>query len=104
MAASSKSVVCIVTPGTRAANNGNWRTAARWASMLRGQVRVILQSEWRGDPADALIALHAHRSAESIARFHAAHPQRGLCVVLTGTDLYRDLPDSAAARASLDAA
>ena len=104
MPALARSLVCIVTPGSRTANNGNWRTAARWASMLRGHCRVIVQSEWRGEPADALIALHARRSAASVAAFRAAHPAAGLAVVLTGTDLYKDLPDSAEAARSLDLA
>ena len=89
--ASAKPVVCIVTPGTRSANNGNWRTAVRWAAMLRDRCRTIVQTEWNGERADALIALHAQRSAESIARFHEAAGGRGMAVVLTGTDLYRDL-------------
>lgn len=72
--------------------------------MLRGSCRVILQSEWRGEPVDALLALHARRSAASIERFHQARGSDALCVVLTGTDLYRDLPGSVEARASLDAA
>src|SRR6185436_844258 len=53
----AKPVVCIVTPGSKEANNGNWRTAARWAGMLRNRYRIILQSEWDGNAADALIAL-----------------------------------------------
>ena len=56
---------------------------------------------WNGAPCDALIALHARRSHESIARYGNARP---LIVTLTGTDLYRDLPDSAEARDSLEAA
>ena len=100
----ARSLVCIVTPGSRSANNGNWRTAARWASMLRGHCRVIVQAEWRGEPADALIALHARRSAASIEAFRAARPEAGLAVVLTGTDLYQDLPDSVEAARSLDIA
>jgi putative glycosyltransferase (TIGR04348 family) len=101
---SSKPVVCVVTPGTREANNGNWRTAARWARMLGDRYRVILQTHWDGSPCHGMIALHARRSADSIAAFRKARPQGGLAVVLTGTDLYRDLPDSAEAAASLDAA
>ncbi len=100
----AKPVVCIVTPGTSSANNGNWRTAARWADMLRDRFRVIVQTRWDGEPADALVALHARRSAESVARFHAQRPQRPMAVVLTGTDLYRDLPASREAAASLDLA
>jgi putative glycosyltransferase (TIGR04348 family) len=57
---------------------------------------------WNGEPCDALIALHARRSHESIARYAAT--KKPLIVTLTGTDLYRDLPDSAEARASLEVA
>jgi putative glycosyltransferase (TIGR04348 family) len=100
----AKPVLCIVTPGTKRANNGNWRTAARWARMLRDRYRIIVQSEWDGSACDAMIALHARHSAESIARFHERKGSAHLAVVLTGTDLYRDLPRSAEARRSLDAA
>ena len=57
---------------------------------------------WDGEPCDALIALHARRSHDSIARY--AGTKRPLIVTLTGTDLYRDLPDSAEARSSLEMA
>jgi putative glycosyltransferase (TIGR04348 family) len=70
--------------------------------MLRDRCRVIVQTRWDGTPADALIALHARRSAESIAHFSADAPDRAIAVMLTGTDLYRDLPTSAEAQASLD--
>lgn len=72
--------------------------------MLRARYRIIVQSEWRGEPADALIALHARRSADSIARFDERGGSSPLAVVLTGTDLYKDLPESRAAAASLDRA
>jgi putative glycosyltransferase (TIGR04348 family) len=101
---SARPVVFIVTPGTRSENNGNWRTAARWAGMLRGRCRVIVQTRWQGERADALIALHARRSADSVERFHASHPDRRIAVMLTGTDLYRDLPESREAARSLDLA
>jgi putative glycosyltransferase (TIGR04348 family) len=51
-----------------------------------------------------MIALHARRSAESIAAWAAARPPSTLAVVLTGTDLYRDVGTDAAARRSLDVA
>lgn len=100
----------IITPALAAANNGNWRTAARWRRCLAGQVRVSLrgadpQGDARGagqaaaSMPDAAIALHARRSAEAIARLAAAGVP--VAVVLTGTDLYRDLPDDVAARRSL---
>ena len=72
--------------------------------MLGDRFRVIVQTAWDGAPADALIALHARRSAASIEEFHDRAPGRRIAVVLTGTDLYRDLPDSADAARALDRA
>ena len=69
--------------------------------MLRDRFRVILQSEWDGKRADALIALHARRSAGSIRAFHERGGGRRQALVLTGTDLYRDYPSSAEVHASL---
>ena len=94
----------IVTPFLADANNGNWRTAARWARLLAPDYRGIVQAAT--DPvapdAAALIALHARRSHDAVAAWRAAHPQRPVIVALTGTDLYRDLPaGDAAALASL---
>ena len=48
-----------------------------------------------------MIALHARRSAPSIARFAAVYPQRPLVLTLTGTDLYRDIRGDAQAQKSL---
>jgi putative glycosyltransferase (TIGR04348 family) len=72
--------------------------------MLRDQCRIIVQTQWDGRPVDAMIALHARRSAASIAAFRESPLPRPLAVVLTGTDLYGDLPRSPEAAASLDAA
>lgn len=94
--------VCIVTPYLADANNGNWHTAARWARLLRPAFRVQVTSHWSGTPADALIALHAGRSAAAIEAFARTHPDRALIVVLTGTDLYGGL--DATVRRSLDLA
>ncbi len=104
MTHASRARVTIVTPFTASANNGNWHTAARWASFLGSRCRVRIEQSWSGSPCDLLIALHAGRSADSIRRFAAAHPDRPLAVVLTGTDLYRDLAVSEEARRSLDLA
>lgn len=81
----------IVSPAPPAARNGNAHTAARWARLLAPVADVSVALQWTGEPVDALIALHARRSAESVARFRQAHPTRPLAVVLTGTDLYQDL-------------
>ena len=95
----------IIGPATAAANNGNWQTARRWSRMLRPAFQVTLAQTWSGAPFDAMLALHARHSAESIARWARAQGTNavapGLGVVLTGTDLYRDIQTNAAAQASL---
>ncbi|MCC6192956.1 MAG: TIGR04348 family glycosyltransferase [Burkholderiales bacterium] len=90
----ARPIVLLVTPYLAGANNGNWRTASRWARMLASEYRVIVQAPQaalRNDAA-AMIALHARRSFDAIAAWRAAHPDRALVVTLTGTDLYKDIP------------
>ena len=98
--------ILIVSPAAARDNNGNWQTASRWARFLRGRHVVEVGAGWNaGDPVpDLLIALHARRSADALAALRAAHPDRPALLVLTGTDLYRDIETSPEARASLDAA
>jgi putative glycosyltransferase (TIGR04348 family) len=57
-----------------------------------------------GADCDLLVALHARRSFPSVQQFAARYPERPRVVVLTGTDLYRDLPAAADARHSLECA
>ena len=97
--------VCIVSPALAAANNGNWHTASRWQRFLAPIALVEVRSvaEGAGD-ADLLIALHARRSAETIARWREARPDVPIALVLTGTDLYRDLDLDPRARHSLECA
>jgi putative glycosyltransferase (TIGR04348 family) len=94
----------IVSPALRAANNGNWRTAYRWSRFLGERFGVDVSDHWAQPAAACLIALHARRSAAEIARFANACPDRPLIVVLTGTDLYRDIGIDESARRSLDLA
>jgi putative glycosyltransferase (TIGR04348 family) len=96
--------VHIVTPAAAGANNGNARTAERWQRFLAPVADCATTLHWQGEPADVLIALHARRSADSIARFRDAHPARPLALVLTGTDLYRDIERDASAQHSLQCA
>lgn len=93
-----KSLV-IVTPALPQVNNGNGHTAARWTQFLSAKYHVTTVLSWQGEPADALIALHARRSAESIEKFSKTNRPIGL--VLTGTDLYRDILVDAQAKQSL---
>ncbi|PIL42966.1 TIGR04348 family glycosyltransferase [Massilia eurypsychrophila] len=95
--------VIIVSPALARANNGNWQTASRWAQFLRAHYRVDIVTEWTaadGAP-DLLIALHARRAAPSLAAFTQAHPERPSILVLTGTDLYRDIATDGQAQQSL---
>lgn len=97
--------VAIVTPAPPGSRHGNRNTAERWSRHLRAlgyHTRVMV--EWDGRDADLLIALHARRSHASIKAWKAAKPRHPLLLVLTGTDLYRDIRSDAAARESLDLA
>ena len=97
--------IVLVTPYPPTARNGNAHTALRWARFLRhAGHRVEIMVEWDGLPADVMIALHARRSYAAIAGFAAAFPQRPLIVVLTGTDLYRDIRTDADAQHALQLA
>ncbi|MFN4359505.1 MAG: selenoneine biosynthesis selenosugar synthase SenB [Hylemonella sp.] len=100
----TRPLVLIVSPALAGANNGNWQTAWRWSRLLAPHYRTQIIPSWQAGEqpqAAALLALHARRSAETIAAWAQAHPHRGLAVVLTGTDLYRDIHHDAAAQRSL---
>ena len=91
--------IAIVTPAPPGSRTGNRQTAARWAAMLRAAGhRVAIANDWNGERCDLLIALHAHRSHASVRRYRDARPDGALIVVLTGTDLYRDLRSRKGAR------
>ena len=100
----SRPLVVIVSPALADANNGNWRTARRWAELIAPRYVTRITREWP-DAASAsdhlMLALHARRSAPAIAAWAAARPGNGLAVVLTGTDLYQDIASDAAAQKSL---
>jgi putative glycosyltransferase (TIGR04348 family) len=97
--------IAIVMPAATSRRTGNRRTAARYAAFLRaGGHRVRVGERWDGSPTDVLIALHARKSFESIARYRAARPFGPLVVVLTGTDLYRDIRLDRDAQRSLELA
>lgn len=94
--------IAIAVPPSAVPRSGNRHTAARWAHFLRRmRHRVRVVTEWRGGRDDLLLALHAHKSYPSISRFHERRPDASLVVVLTGTDLYRDVAKHPEARQSL---
>ena len=96
--------VAIASPALSRENNGNWQTARRWSLFLRDAYQVEVLREWDASmPApDLLIALHARRSAASVTAF--AQTGRPVVLVLTGTDLYRDIAKDADAQRSLELA
>ncbi len=81
--------IIVVTPAGANSRAGNRITAVRWARMLRSLGhRVAVRTEWDGGSADVLIALHAWRSAASVARYRSRCPNGSLVVALTGTDVH----------------
>lgn len=94
--------IALITPARPTARSGNRNTAVRWAHFLRllGH-RVKVQEIWDDHEADLMIALHARRSHASIKQFSERYPHRPLVLVLTGTDLYRDIRTDIAAQESL---
>jgi putative glycosyltransferase (TIGR04348 family) len=95
--------IALVTPAGPGMRNGNRHTALRWAAFLRGAGhRVEVSVQWSPDARiEAMLALHARRSYPSIKTFSS---DKLLVVALTGTDVYRDIHESAEARASLELA
>jgi putative glycosyltransferase (TIGR04348 family) len=102
--------IVIVSPVLADANNGNWQTAQRWRTLLAPHsVRIVQQwpdidaNKHQAKQDQVMLALHARRSAASVAAWAAQHPSgaQGLAVVLTGTDLYRDIQSDPAAQQSL---
>jgi len=94
--------IILITPAAAHVRNGNRNTAQRWAAYLRelGH-RVKVMVHWDGSKADLMLALHARRSYSSIKQFSTRHPHLPLIVVLTGTDLYRDIKTDPQAQESM---
>src|SRR5882762_9012247 len=95
--------IALVTPAGARARTGNRHTALLWASFLRhAGHKVEISVQWSPDSrVDAMLALHARRSHASIRTFPS---DKLLVVALTGTDVYRDIHESAEARQSLELA
>src|SRR6185503_8544327 len=95
----------LVTPAPPDSLHGNRVTALRWATILRrlGNSVSIVQT-YDGKPYDLLVALHARKSHPAVVNFRRQKPEGPVIVALTGTDVYRDIRSSQAARESLDLA
>jgi putative glycosyltransferase (TIGR04348 family) len=67
-------------------------TALRWQGFLEELgYSVEVTESWSGGDTSLLIALHAYRSHQSIVEFKKKYPSRPIILILTGTDLYRDM-------------
>lgn len=96
--------ILIITPPGAAARTGNRATAVRWrAQLLALGCRVRIADQFIGRCPDLTIALHARRSAAAVREVKAKCPTP-VVVMLTGTDVYKDLPHDADARAALQLA
>ncbi|MDO8449263.1 MAG: selenoneine biosynthesis selenosugar synthase SenB [Rhodoferax sp.] len=96
--------VLIISPALAGSNNGNWQTAWRWSRMLHPLFRTTIASQWQGEDADVMLALHARKSADAALAWAQAKGAERLAVVLTGTDLYRDIHTDVSAQRALQAA
>lgn len=91
--------VIIASPYATDSLNGNTVTSLRIARLLEGaghSVQIMQSSEISAESVktnDAMIALHAKKSAGAAQTYYENHPDGKLIVFLTGTDLYEDLPN-----------
>jgi putative glycosyltransferase (TIGR04348 family) len=85
----------IVTPAPPGTLHGNRITALRWHQFLSHlNYQSAITEQWSGKSCDVLIALHGLRSYDSIQRFKNAYPHHPIVLIMTGTDIYRDLKQS----------
>jgi len=94
--------IFMACPAPAGSRKGNRVTAVRWAGIIRALGHHLkIATDYDGSPCDVLVALHARRSYPAVAAYRKARPKGPLIVVLTGTDLYRDIRTSKRAQQSL---
>jgi putative glycosyltransferase (TIGR04348 family) len=82
----------IVTPAPAGSLHGNRITALRWQDFLKKLGHQTQVSEkYLGSAVDLLVALHAYRSHLSLVQFRRSYPDKPIVLIMTGTDLYRDM-------------
>lgn len=82
--------IVLITPSGPSSRTGNRVAAVRWARILRrlGH-RVNVANDYHDELADAMVAIHAWRSAAAIGRFKTRCPDRPVILQLSGTDIYQ---------------
>ncbi len=84
--------IVLITPDGPTKRTGNRVASLRWSRILRGLGHTVRHaSRYDGRPADLMVAVHAWRSADAIARFKALYPDRPVVLQLSGTDIYEYL-------------
>ncbi|HFB97934.1 MAG TPA: TIGR04348 family glycosyltransferase [Bryobacterales bacterium] len=95
----------IICPASPMTVYGNRVTAVRWSKMLRPLGHSVdISQHYGGTISDLMVAMHAARSADAILQFRKRHPEKPSVLVLTGTDIYRDVARSAKAREAMQIA
>ncbi len=88
--------LCVASPYPLNSLKGNSVTAKRTVDLLvAAGVDARASCGFDGDDADILIALHAVKGAGAVRDYRAAFPDGIVIVLITGTDLYQDLPAGA---------
>ena len=104
--------IVITTPAAKGSTLGNRITAERYGKLFRELGHRAQIVSGRGNSFsddsiakhDLLVALHAKHSAAVVKRFAFVVPGKPIVVVMTGTDLHRDMPKSRRTRDTLDRA
>ena len=86
--------VCVASPYPLTELKGNAVTTHRIVEILREKGIPARGSHGFGDePANVLISLHAVKGAKAVADYRASCPGGKVIVLITGTDIYQDLPN-----------
>jgi putative glycosyltransferase (TIGR04348 family) len=81
--------IVLITPDGPTKRTGNRVASLRWSRILQGLGHTVRNAlRYDGRPADLMVAIHAWRSADAIARFKALYPDRPVVLQLSGTDIY----------------
>jgi len=89
--------ILLITPALANSRAGNRITAIRWKNILTELGHAVTLKTSSDDitqaskKTDAMLALHAWKSAKSIINFKQLFPQKPLIVALTGTDIYKNI-------------
>jgi glycosyltransferase involved in cell wall biosynthesis len=89
--------VCVATPYPLAELKGNSVTTDRVVGILReAGIEARASHGFDGEAADVLISLHAVKGAQAVVDFQKAMPEGKSVVLITGTDIYEQLPEGSA--------